>query len=150
MLNRPPNIRTLMEDPVFAKFMRTRPRMPASALDPRIPPAWVVWVLTSTDKWQKKEVRSYDEAYRIFKKLLPSSRVQDIAIVSKRVMLGPPVGYSWSSSKFPWCARCRRPSLFLESLSHRALGAAEFTEDEPIRCYYCGIRRAALPRYVPS
>lgn len=145
----PPDIRTLMKDPLFRKMMRTRPRMPETAVDPRIPPAWMLWVLGDDEKWKRGQYRTYDDAYKKMKSFLEKDSTIDAAIVSKRIMFPPPVGFKWQSRKFPWCARCRRPSMFTEALTHRALGHAEFTMDEPIRCWYCGIRQVALPRHFP-
>lgn len=145
---KPPDIRTLLEDPTFAKFMRTRPRMPANATHPSMPPAWAMWVLLDTDKWRTAEFRVYDDAYKKMKQLLKNDRVVDLSIVSKRVMMPPPEGLSWAGRQ-RWCGRCRRPSLFRTSLGHRALRGAELTLDDPERCFYCGIRLVALPRYSP-
>lgn len=148
-LNLPPDIRTLMQDPIYAKFVRTRPKLPATLTHPSLSPPWVVWVWMSNEKWRTKEFATYDEAYLLMKRQLELPNVTDLAIVCKRRMVGPPAGYRWPSRKYPWCARCRRPSMFLNRLHHRALRGAEVTLVDTERCFYCGIRQIALPKHSP-
>lgn len=145
----PPNIRVLMEDAAFRKMMRTRPRLPANLLRPQLSPPWLVWVLTTGGKWKKGNFSTYDEAYKKFKEMLEREGTEDVCITSKRFLMPPPEGFRWQSSKFPWCPRCRRPSLFQYKLNHRGIDFPEIVTDEPIRCFYCGIRQGAFPRYSP-
>lgn len=148
-LVRPPDMRTLLEDPVYAAFTRRRPKLAPHLTHPSLSPAWQVWVLTTAEKWRKAEFSTYDECYALMRKQLALTTVSDVAIVCKRRMVAPPDGYVWSDH-FPWCARCRRPSSFTIKYNHRALRGHEVTYDEPFRCFYCGIRQAATPRYSPA
>ena len=148
-LNRPPTLLELLEDPIFAKFMRTRPRIPANLARASLTPMWHVWLLTTEDTWKRGRFHTYDEAYRAMKKRLVLPTTADVAIVNIRMFTPPPAQFYWRHRRNPWCARCRRPSLFITRYTHRALGNAETTVDEPNRCFYCGIRRAALPNYSP-
>lgn len=147
-LMRPPDIRTLLRDDVYAAFMRRRPKLSPHLLHESLSPPWQVWVLTTTDKWRRAEFGTYDEAYGLMKRQLELDSVADLAIVCKRRLIGPPIGFEWSGNH-AWCGRCRRPTLFTKKYNHRALRGHEITYDEPIRCFYCGIRQAATPRYSP-
>lgn len=148
-MNLPPDMRTLMADPAFAKMMRTRPRVPANLVRPELSPMWQVWVLTGDDHWRRAQCETYDRAWQVFRRQLENDSVQDVAIVNVRQFSPPPAGFKWAYRKYPWCARCRRPSLFLERHNHRALTSSVITHDEAYRCFYCGIRQVALPRYSP-
>jgi DNA-directed RNA polymerase subunit RPC12/RpoP len=149
-LIQPPTMHELMDDLVFAKMMRTRPRIPSNLTRPTQTPAWHVWRLTTEDKWQRGRYSVYDDAYRKMKELLADRHTADIAIVSIRFLMPPPANFIYRPRRNPWCGRCRRPSLFTEQWDHRALRHSDMTFDEPVRCHYCGIRRAALPHYSPS
>lgn len=145
----PPDMRTLLNDPAFRKMMRTRPRMPATLTAPSLPPAWHVWVYCTNEKWKRGRYSTYDEAYRKMREQLELDTVVDVSVVSIRRFFEPPTGFKFQPVKYPWCARCRRPSTFQEQEFHRALGNAELTMDEPFRCYFCGIRKVALPTHSP-
>lgn len=145
----PPTMRTLLQDDAFRKMMKTRPRVPASLVYAGSTPAWHVWVLMMNDKWKRGKFHTYDEAYRKMKDMLGRDDVQDVSVTCIRLMFAPPVGFDWQWEKYPWCARCRRPSLFFERLTHRAINFEQITYDEPYRCFYCGIRKVALPRHSP-
>lgn len=148
-LNRPPTMRTLLEDPAFRKMMRTRPRLPSNLIRPGMSEPWHVWILMESEKWKRGRFHTYDEAYVKMRNMLERDDVQDVAITSIRFMLPPPIGFKWQSRKYPWCARCRRPSVFLYRLLHRAIDFEEVNTDEPIRCFYCGHRQVSLPRWNP-
>jgi hypothetical protein len=99
--------------------------------------------------------------------------VEDIALVSRRVFYGPPgewrkvrvrvpakgnqpattrieerwySTYHWDAG-LEWCGRCRRPTVYRKlHPSHHALKRQPcLAEDEPLRCMYCGMRRAGAP-----
>lgn len=147
-INRPPTLRVLLEDPIYKGMIRRRPKLPANLQRDMLSPAWQVWVLTESERWRKGEFPTYDDAYRVMKKHLDREDILDVAVVSKRYLMPPPLGFRWQARKYPWCPRCRRPSLFTVSYNHRALrGVEAVTFDEPLRCFYCGIRQAAFPRY---
>lgn len=148
-LNRPPTIELLMADPVFAKMMKTRPQVPDNLTTPTLSPMWHVWVYTTSETWKRARFDLYDDAWRLFRKKMRDESVQDVTITNVRMFTPPPVGFRWQHRKYPWCARCRRPSLFLHRYSHRALRGSVTTYDEPLRCFYCGIRKVALPNHSP-
>jgi hypothetical protein len=148
-INRPPTMRMLLQDETFREMMRRRPRIPGNLTRPELSPPWQVWVLTGAEKWRRGEFPTYSDAFAVMRAKLKDESILDVSLVSKRFLMGPPPGFKWQSRKYPWCPRCRRPSLFLTKYSHRNLRDVEVTFDEPIRCFYCGIRQAAFPRYVP-
>lgn len=140
----------LLADEIFAKYMRRVPRLHDNIVESGTKnPPWLLWVEFTDGKWKRKGFADYADAYRRMKKLLEDEHVLDVCIVSRRQMFAPPMTYNWQYRKFPWCARCRRPSMFPFSLTHRAIEIVDYTFDEPERCYYCGIRRAALPKHSP-
>lgn len=148
-INRPPSLRMLLRDEFYRGMMRKRPKVPSNLLRPELSPAWQVWVLTESEKWRRGEFASYDEAFTVVRVKLKQEGILDVALVSKRYMMPPPIGFKWQWRKYPWCPRCRRPSLFTVKYNHRNLRDVDVTFDEPIRCFYCGIRQAAFPRYTP-
>ncbi len=149
-LNRPPQLKVLLKDEAYRDMIRRRPRIPDNLVRPDLlSPAWQVWVLTMSDKWRRGEFASYEDAYRVMRDKLKDDTTQDVCIVSKRFLMPPPMGFKWSWRKYPWCPRCRRPSVFNRRYKHRNLQGAQLTYDEPNRCFYCGIRQAAFSRYLP-
>lgn len=138
-----------MQDEYFRAMMRRRPKLPANLIRPDLSPPWRLWALTTGDKWKSGRFDTYDEAYAKMRELLKKESIDDVAITSVRFMMPPPIGFRWSSRKYPWCARCRRPSTFFYRLQHRAVDFEEIVTDEPMRCFYCGIRQAAIPKHSP-
>lgn len=148
-INRPPDLRTLIKDKYYKGMLQRNPRMPANLTRPELSPPWQVWVLTTSEKWRKGEFPSYTEAFRVMRDKLKDEASLDVCIVSKRFLMPPPIGFKWQSKKYPWCPRCRRPSTFTLAFGHRNLRNVQLTDDESYRCFYCGIRQAAFPRYAP-
>lgn len=147
---RPPDLRRLLRNPEFRRMMTRQPRVPANLLRPELSPPWHVWVLKENGVWQRGKYRSYTDAYNVLRRKLKDENVADIAVVSVRFLMPPPMGYRWNHRAYPWCPRCRRPSLFQRRDVHRAVTPIpDVVTDEPFRCFYCGIRRAAFPRYSP-
>lgn len=138
-----------MEDEFFRGMMRRRPRLPSNLLRPGMSEPWHVWVLMDNDRWKRARFHTYDESYAKMKALLKRGDVVDVSITSIRFMMPPPIGFNWSNRRYPWCARCRRPSTFLYRLEHRAIDFEEINTDEPMRCFYCGIRQTAIPTHSP-
>lgn len=131
-------------------MMRRVPRIPANLTLPGMTQPWHVWVMKTDGKWQRGRYHTYADAFKLMKTKLADEHVADVSIVSIRWLTPPPIGFRWKSGQYPWCPRCRRPSLFQQAYDHRALPRdAELTYDEPMRCFYCGIRQAAFPRYSP-
>lgn len=143
-------MRVLLKDPIFRKMMLRVPQLPDNVLLPSLSPPWQVWVMKTDGNWQRARKRTYRDAFDLLKLKLKDEHVEDVSIVSIRYLMPPPVGYRWQWHKYPWCPRCRRPSMFVEEYDHRAIPpTADITYDDPIRCFYCGIREAAFPRYSP-
>lgn len=143
----PPTIHELLSDDVMRRYYTRVPRLPATLQwgDP-----WMVWATDHEGRWGSKMFPGYRVAWeKAFEMIKNTARYRDVAIVSRRVLFAPPAHAVWPA-KFDWCSRCRRPSEFRErSPQHHALrGLPVLTEDSPRRCYYCGIRRVAMPWYA--
>jgi len=164
----PPTMAELLRDPTFAAYMEHPPHSRHPGL--LMPGAWRLWAVTTAGGWKTKLYDDYPQ--RELNTLLGDSRVRDVAVTSRRVFFSPPG--EWEEYKvkvttptgprielrerwvptfrwdrgLSWCARCRRPSLFMNwSPDHHALRLQPaLTDDAPARCYYCGIRYAGLPR----
>lgn len=149
MTLRPPTLTTLMEDKYFRQMMRRNLVLPANLTPPTLSPPFLLWRLTTDGKWQRGQYRTYADAFEAMKKYLAREDTADLSIVSKRKMFPPPIGFRWNVHRFSWCARCRRPSTFRTRYSHHALRGVDITYDDSQRCFYCGIRRVALPKYMP-
>lgn len=145
----PPTMRVLLEDDTFAKYMRRVPRLPDNLLHTYGNPPWLLWAEFEDGTWKRARVAEYRDAYSKMKRLLKNTKVRDVSLVSRRMMFAPPMDFNWQSRKFPWCARCRRPSMFRFALKHHAIEIVDYTFDEPYRCYYCSIRQVALPKHSP-
>lgn len=145
----PPTMSELLKDPYFKRMMKRRPIIPNNLERPELPPMWHLWILTNDEKWKRGRYRTYDQVWIKFIEHLKNPETQDICITNIRFMMPPPIGYRWQWKKFPWCARCRRPSTFHYELDHRADPFSEIVLDEPYRCFYCGIRLIALPKHSP-
>lgn len=146
---RPPSLSELLTDPYFARMMRRNIVLPSNLTAPTLSPPFALWRLTDDSRWQRGQYQTYAEAFAAMKRHLARENTLDIAIVSKRKMFPPPIGFKWSTRQFSWCARCRRPSTFRTRYTHHAMRGVEMTTDESRRCYYCGIRQVALPRHKP-
>jgi hypothetical protein len=147
----PPTMNELFESPVYRKFIQRNVSLPDNV---RHGFPWMIMVRRTPEyhgsTWGRKLVPTYKEAYFMMRDYLKDSTVEDVSIISRRVLFGPPMGFEWPSRKFPWCGRCRRPTQFQYMLKHPALnGASVLTYDNPFRCVYCGMRESAMPRYRP-
>lgn len=168
---KPPGIRELLEDPAFRKYMKQVPVLPKPL---RWGHPWRLWALTTSDRWRKGEYVTYREAWSAAVKCIKDRDLYaDVAIVSRRYFFNPPgevqeykvrvnnkpgpvietryrwvPTFTWDDLNFTWCWRCRRPSEFSwRSSTHHALrGMPALAEDDPYRCYYCGIRQSAMPK----
>lgn len=169
---KPPTLHDLLSDypDVFPAYMAD-PVGLTSPVGLTRPGAWRLWAATAKGGWLTKVYDAYP--WNSVQKLLNDTRVRDVSIVSTRVFFGPPGMWEEYKVKVPargttparievrerwvptfhwdtgldWCARCRRPSLFrVWSADHHALRLQPcLADDSPQRCYYCGIRRAAMP-----
>jgi len=152
MRHLPPTIHDLLAIPRFAAMMDRTPRMPEN-LNWGTP--WRLWVLRDDGTWGMKEYEEYQRVWAVAQKAIAdTSRYQDVCIVSKRRLIRPSdslrdavrrAGYNGV-----WCPRCRRPSYFGSfTARHHALKLQPtLTQDEPYRCYYCGIRKAMVRGYA--
>lgn len=146
----PPTMRDLLTDEYFRGMMRRRPRLPENLIRPGLlTPPWAVWIEMTDGKWRRGKFDDYADAYRKMKEYLNREDCLDVAIVSQRFMMPPPIGFKWQWRKYPWCARCRRPSTFFQRWTHRAVNSPELLDSQPERCHFCGICKSALPRHSP-
>ena len=162
----PPTIRDLLDDPTYRTYMKQVPG-PHPALTHGDP--WQVWARTDEGKWRTGKFPTYRDAWAVLVKAVRTPSIADAALVSRRVFFGPPghwqeykarnprtnvlevyerwvVDFHWDVG-LEWCPRCRRPTTFrrLHHTHHALKRQPTLTYDDPYRCVYCGIRRAALP-----
>lgn len=142
-------MRELLKDEYFRGMMRRNVTLPSNLTSPTLSPPWMLWRLTDGGLWQRGQYTDYADAFRAMRKQLEKPDTADVSLVCKRKMFLPPIGFKWNTSRYQWCARCRRPSTFRVRYSHHALKGADLTTDESIRCFYCGIRRVAMPKSKP-
>lgn len=154
----PPTLVQLLDDPTYGAYARRDPRMPPGVrsrapwqLIGRRPPD------AQQSTWALLRVPSYADAWRRAKRMVGSEQFEDVSICSRGAMFRPPVGFAWDL-RFDWCCRCRRPSLFRPMVLHPVVRAGidaalrdaiMLASEAPRRCYYCGIRQTAMPRYGP-
>jgi hypothetical protein len=140
----PPNLRTLLTDPIYRSYFL---RPPAPVACQMIGQPWQVYVKTIVAgpedvpevRWRGGRFRTYADAFACAKRQLKAA--DDVVIVSRAVLYRPPDNFGWSPG-LEWCGRCRRPTRYAVRRNHHALrGAPVLTDDEPYRCYYCGARR---------
>lgn len=146
----PPTLRELLADPVFRMYYKKEPRLPESL---QWGEPWQMWAVTHDGRWGTRKFETYAEAWaKTIEFYRQPDKFRDVCIVSRRVMFDPPPRAFWSASKFSWCSRCRRPSEFRQrSPQHHALRSMPvLTDDNPRRCYYCGIRKVAMRFWVPG
>jgi hypothetical protein len=140
-----------MQDDVYRSWVKRRPRLPLNIShgDP-----WMIVARRHSEApgstWAVKNMPSYVDAYHRVCRLLATGDFEDAAIVSKRMLFRPPIGFSWNTSRYSWCGRCRRPSRFEYAPTHFALrGAPALAEIDIHRCYYCGAREVFAGRMKP-
>jgi hypothetical protein len=144
---KPPSIRELLQEESFKRMMKTIPALPDTLTwgDP-----WQLWGLTHAEKWRTAKFPTYADAWRKAVQMIREKDIyQDVCVVSRRVFFPPPAGFVTHEYSGEWCGRCRRPSFFwrLPESHHALRNQPALTDDEPFRCYYCGIRQVAMPRY---
>lgn len=149
---KPPTIHMLLEDPIYRAFVK-RNADHQLAVNLRQGEPWQVWARTTEDpaRWRGARFSSYPDAWAsLVKAVRNRARYADVTIVSRRQLFTPPPGLNRETwpRQFEWCGRCRRPSYFAYRPRHHALrDAPVLTEDDPYRCFYCGVRRAFMPAY---
>lgn len=146
----PPTLRELLNDPVFRLYYQRVPRLPENL---QWGEPWQVWAVTHDGRWGSRLYVEYRDAWaKVMDCYKNPAKFRDVCIVSRRMMFDPPRHAFWPASRFNWCSRCRRPSEFRQrSPEHHALRSQPvLTDDEPRRCYYCGIRKTAMRFWVPG
>lgn len=145
---KPPHLAALLGDPIYRKYIKTIPRL-APSLAWGTP--WAVWARTIEGKWKGGQFPTYADAWAVVVKAIRSPSIEDVALVSRRQLFPPPTPAYMRDVEFrgyDWCSRCRRPSSFAIRPRHHALRTSPvLTLDDPLRCYYCGMRRCAMPTY---
>lgn len=146
----PPTLAELLADAAYARYFSRRPILPG---DPG-PAPWRLVARRAHDDgrapWAMKDFGDYADARRRALRVIGSEIYVDACVVSRRTFFKPPLDFGWRTSRFRWCGRCRRPTVFREMRGHLALrGAAVVDRDLISRCYYCGIRETMMPRYQP-
>ena len=155
----------LVKDPVYKRFLQTKPKLPKVARNRGgiLSPPWVVYVQREVGgNWGKREFWKYSEAFKFLKKALKLG-VHDAALNCKRVAFDPPTRFVRIKGKFvvgsdgvrrqatkqvvwkpkldgsdpdhEWCMYCRRPTEFKYFRRHKALPAIDPTVR---RCCICG------------
>lgn len=148
MATLPPTIHELLDIVEFKRMMKTRPWLPDSL---RWGNPYRLWVQMDDGRWLMKEYPTYDEAWKKTVHLLGVEAVEDVCIVNKRLLVGPSRDVQRAlGSMGPWCPRCRRPTYFgaFKPKHHALRLQPTLTEDDPFRCYYCGIRKAMARTYA--
>lgn len=141
---KPPTIHTLLEDPAWRRMVK---RVPLLAPPLRWGHPWAVYARRMDGRWTGGTFATYRDAWLVVVKAVRNPSYEDVSIVSRRQMFGPPEDFVWDWP-FEWCSRCRRPSSFIVRPHHHALRSCiVLTSDDPYRCYYCGMRRVAMPAY---
>lgn len=144
----PPSIHMLMLDPMFVRFMKSVPTLPDNLVWGH---PWEIRALTPSGRWASRRFETYRDGWSMFVKAYRDpDKFTDVVIVSRRKFFGPPPHFVWDPA-YTWCPRCRRPSTFtVHDRPHPALKLTFVpTTDDPESCFYCGQRRAAIPRYQP-
>lgn len=164
----------LVRDPVYKKYLQTKPKLPAIARSRRMmaTPPWVVYVQREVaGPWGKREFWKYSEAFNFMKRALKLG-VHDAAINCKRLGFDPPTRFVRIKGKYvlgsdgvkrqatkevpwkprldgsdpdhEWCMYCRRPTEFKYYRKHKRLTTIDTTVR---RCCICGAseRIALLP-----
>ena len=143
---KPPSLRQLLDDPIYRAYMKTIPDLSANLT---IGNPWAVWVRKVEGTWAGAMFHTYRDAWPVVVKAVRDSRYEDVALVSRRQLFPPPPSFYWDEMYYQWCGRCRRPTSFAIRPRHHALRLAPvLTLDDPYRCYYCGMRRCAMPAYT--
>lgn len=155
----PPTLAELLEDEIYARYFRRNPRVPDNPLS-RSP--WQIIARRHPDApgatWGRQLMPTYADAHRRARTMLGDRQWEDVAICSRAIFFKPPVGFTWSTGRYSWCGRCRRPTLFREMKSHPILNlsldaalrhAIMVSKETPERCYYCGVKQTSMPRYKP-
>lgn len=143
---KPPSIQELIRIPEFRAMMKKRPFLPPH-MQHGTP--FRLWALTVDDRWLTKQYATYDEAWAVaVPRIKDTDKYADVCITVKPLLTPRTITIEHAMKPlylgWEWCGRCRRPTMFRAfPPSHHALRLQPLlTDDDPFRCYYCGIRRA--------
>jgi hypothetical protein len=173
------SIHELLEDKQYKEFFLKQPEMPSVIRqNPHLRP-WRVYIQREADgPWAKKDLRTYTEAFQLFKHYRPD--IHDAAICSRSIGFAPPHRLVrikgqyreivhkgkkttvqvtklvvWKPKLPPeegshtWCTYCRRPTIFRYFSKHHAFTGSELQiSQEYLRCTICGIREDGMPRLI--
>lgn len=139
----PPTFQSLVDDPVYRRYVKTVPHLPNNLTGGN---PWAVWAITQPidgypdGRWRGAMFATYAQAWAAtLSAMRNTARYRDVSLVSRRAMFHPPIGFVWDFP-YEWCPRCRRPTLYRMMSRHHAVTV--LTSDDPYRCYFCGIRRS--------
>jgi hypothetical protein len=142
---KPPTLRELLALPLYKSYFK---KIPVEPTPGPLNNPWQVWAYNAeTERWASRLCDSYPTAYDVARKLYPNAVYEDIVIVSRSMLHNIPralrLAQPWDPYRYDWCKRCRRPTIFrYTEKPHRALkNAPAITADDPVRCYYCGVRK---------
>lgn len=170
-------IHELLEDKQYKEFFLKQPQMPPIYRQQQKSP-WRVYIQRELDgPWAKKDLPSYTEAFKLFKRYKPD--IHDAAICSRAVAFAPPYRFVrikgqyrevvrkgkkekvqvtklvvWKpqlpqeESPHRWCTYCRRPTVFRYFSRHHAFGKEMSISQADLRCTICGIREDGMPRLI--
>lgn len=139
----------LLADKHYRKFVQRNVSLPLNVQHGQ---PWMIMARRVPDvdrpTWARKLMPTYKDAYYKMRELVEDPGFEDVSIISRRVLFGPPLGFTWSTGRYAWCGRCRRPTTFTYALRHPALaGSPVLSFEDPFRCFYCGMREVSMPRY---
>ena len=167
MRSKNPSMRSLMDDPLFRRYMKTVPVLPRAL---RTGNPWQLWV-NRDGKWGTTLRPTYADAWRFFLHHYKAGKEdhRDVTLVSRRVFFAPPGEwyrvkvkaprrptpdnkatwqyklewrwrqlFYWEETDLHWCGRCRRP-VFWQPLydEHHALRRSPAIAEEDN--YRCNI-----------
>lgn len=147
----PPTWTELLDNQVYRTYVKKRPRLPVN-VSHGFP--WLVVARrpesATRPTWGLKMMGDYADAYYRVRDILAAGEFEDAAIISRRKLFAPPTGFRWNRSKFSWCGRCRRPSMFTNTTRHHALrNAPALATEDANRCHFCGAREIFAARFSP-
>ena len=135
----PPSLMSLVDDPVYRRYIRTIPTLPDNISHGS---PWAVWAVTRAGKWRGGKFGTYREAWGVVVKALRNPRIEDVSIVSRRKLFRSPGSLAHLVlPPYEWCPRCRRPSMYQLFRSHHAIEKWVPMDPGHPRCIYCGLGR---------
>ena len=143
----PPTMGELLRLPAYRRMMTRIPRLEDNY--GKLPGTWRLILHLDTGVWKGVNYDTYSEAWDALRSRISHSRVEDIALISRRKVFPLPnemktSGPLWDPA-LTWCGRCRRPSTFPVTLGHRNVpNLLSGTATPAKRCYYCGVKETYL------